>query len=149
MPLTRKQKKDLNITDLETYAMASEEAINAKFEAFQTRMEDRIHALVVELNLGQPQSLRRSQQGESSYHKEDFQEKGGPMTDPYYPHMRVDFPRWEEGDPIDWISCAERYFRYHKTPDASMVDIATIHLEGDVIQWFDWFKYTHGALLWR
>ena len=71
------------------------------------------------------------------------------MIDPNYPRMRVDFPRWEEGDPIGWISRAERYFRYHKTADASMIEIAAIHLDGDAIQWFHWFKYTYGVLSWR
>ena len=56
------------------------------------------------------------------------------MTDPNYPCMRVDFPRWEEGDPIGWISRVERYFQYHKTADATMVKITAIHLEGDAIQ---------------
>ena len=56
------------------------------------------------------------------------------MTDPNYPCMRVDFPRWEEGDPIGWISHAERYFRYHKTADGSMVKITTIHLEGNAVE---------------
>ena len=65
--------------------------------------------------------------------EEDFQERGGSMTDLNYSRMRVDFPRWEEGDPIGWISRVERYFRYHKTVDASMVKIAAIHLEGDAI----------------
>ncbi|RRT59036.1 hypothetical protein B296_00015220 [Ensete ventricosum] len=116
--------------------MAPEEAINAKFEAFEMRMEDIICSLFVELSLGRPLSPRRSQQGESSDFKEDFQERGGPMTDPHYPRMRVDFPRWE-GNPIGLISQAEPYFRYHKTPDASMVDITATHLEGDAIQWFD------------
>ena len=70
------------------------------------------------------------------------------MTDPYYPRMRVDFPKWEEGDPIGWISHVERYFRYHKTTDTSMVEIMAIHLEGDVIQWFDQFEHTHRVLSW-
>ncbi|RRT72511.1 hypothetical protein BHE74_00031381 [Ensete ventricosum] len=56
--------------------------------------------------------------------------------------MKVDFPRWEEGDPISWASRAELYFRFHRTTDASMVEIAAIHLEGDAIQWFDWFEHT-------
>ncbi|RZR99704.1 hypothetical protein BHM03_00029311 [Ensete ventricosum] len=45
----------------------------------------------------------------------------------------VDFPRWEEGDTTGWLSRAERYFCYHRTPEASLVDIAVIHLEGDAI----------------
>ena len=59
------------------------------------------------------------------------------MTDPNYSCMRVDFPKWKEGDPIGWISHAERYFQYYKTTDASMVEIAAIHLKGDAIQWLD------------
>ncbi|RWW61924.1 hypothetical protein BHE74_00030982 [Ensete ventricosum] len=51
--------------------------------------------------------------------------------------MRVDFPRREEGDLTGWLSYSERYFRYYRTPEASMVDIAVIHLEGDTIQWFE------------
>ncbi|RWW47891.1 hypothetical protein BHE74_00046081 [Ensete ventricosum] len=68
------------------------------------------------------------------------------MTDPYYPYMRVDFPRWEEEDLIGWISHVERYFRYHKITDASMVEIMAIHLKRDAIQWFDWFEHTHSPL---
>ncbi|RWW83455.1 hypothetical protein BHE74_00008074 [Ensete ventricosum] len=59
--------------------------------------------------------------------------------------MRVDFPRWEEGDPTGWLSRAECYFRYHRTPMASIVDIATIHLKGDAIQWYNWLKHTQGV----
>ncbi|RZS09890.1 hypothetical protein BHM03_00041014 [Ensete ventricosum] len=96
--------------------------------------QDKLRALFAEFNLSRPPSPRRSQQGESSYRREDSQEKGEPTTDTPYPRMRVDFPRWEEGNTTGWISHAKRYFRYHKTPDASMVDITAIHLEGNVIQ---------------
>ncbi|RRT59274.1 hypothetical protein B296_00007256 [Ensete ventricosum] len=40
--------------------------------------------------------------------------------------MKVDFPRWEEGDPIGWISRTERYFRFYRTADTTRVEIATI-----------------------
>ncbi|MUG03554.1 hypothetical protein ECC01_21445 [Bacillus tequilensis] len=127
--------------------MASKEAINAKFEALEARMEDKIRTLFTELRLGRPLSPKKSYQGESfaqshQARRDDFQGRGGSMIDPNYPRMRVDFPRWEEGDPIGWISRAERYFRYHKTADASMVKIAAI-------QWFDWFEHTYGVLSWR
>ncbi|RRT44043.1 hypothetical protein B296_00010920 [Ensete ventricosum] len=49
--------------------------------------------------------------------------------DSTYPCMRVDFPQWEDGDPTRWISRSERYFRYHRTLEASIVSIAAIHLE--------------------
>ncbi|RWV84084.1 hypothetical protein GW17_00054235, partial [Ensete ventricosum] len=50
------------------------------------------------------------------------------------PCMKVDFPRWEEGDPIRRISRAERDFQFYRTADATRVEIAAIHLEGDAIQ---------------
>ncbi|RRT76239.1 hypothetical protein B296_00023820 [Ensete ventricosum] len=62
--------------------------------------------------------------------------------------MRVYFPRWEERDIIGWISCAEHYFGFYRTTNTTMVEIATIHLEGDVIQWFNWFEHTHEGLTW-
>ncbi|RZR97379.1 hypothetical protein BHM03_00026551 [Ensete ventricosum] len=49
--------------------------------------------------------------------------------------MRVEFPRWEDGDPIGWISCAEFFFFFfHKPPEEFKVEIASIQLEGDTIQ---------------
>ncbi|RZS14878.1 hypothetical protein BHM03_00046630 [Ensete ventricosum] len=59
--------------------------------------------------------------------------------------MTVDFPRWVEGDPTGWLLHAKRYFRYHRTPEASMVDIAAIHHEGDGIQWYNWLEHTQGV----
>ncbi|RZR87841.1 hypothetical protein BHM03_00015305 [Ensete ventricosum] len=50
MPLTRQQKKDLNITDLKAYTMASEEAIDAKLKAFENRMEEKMRSLFAEFS---------------------------------------------------------------------------------------------------
>ncbi|RRT63513.1 hypothetical protein B296_00012215 [Ensete ventricosum] len=148
MPLTRQQKKDLNITNLESYAIASEDLIDAKLEAFET-CTNKLYALFVEFKLGRSPRPRRSQDGESSYHKENPPEKEEQATDSSCPRMRVDFPRWEGGDPTRWISRAEQYFCYHKILGASMVDIAIIHLERDAIQLYDWFEYTHRVPTWR
>ncbi|RWW67435.1 hypothetical protein BHE74_00025120 [Ensete ventricosum] len=63
--------------------------------------------------------------------------------------MKVDFPRWEERDPIGWILRVERYFRFYRTVDATQVEIAAIHLEGDAPKWFNWFEHTHGRLFWQ
>ncbi|RWW55396.1 hypothetical protein BHE74_00037972 [Ensete ventricosum] len=147
MPLTR-QQKDLNITDLESSAMTSEELIDEMLEAFKTRKEDKF-GLLAEFNLGRPSSPRRSQHGESSDRKQNASKRGEHATDSLYPRMRIDFPRWEDGHPTGWISHAERYFRYHRTLDTSMVDIAAIHLEGDAIKWYDWFEHTHEIPTWR
>ncbi|RWW46073.1 hypothetical protein BHE74_00048017 [Ensete ventricosum] len=51
--------------------------------------------------------------------------------------MRVEFFRWEDGDPIGWISCVEFFFFFHRTLEESKVEIASIQLEEDVIQSYD------------
>ncbi|RWW46811.1 hypothetical protein BHE74_00047238 [Ensete ventricosum] len=66
MALTRQQKKDLNITDLEAYTMASEEAIDAKLEAFGNRMEEKMRSLFAEFSIGRLSNLRKSKHGETS-----------------------------------------------------------------------------------
>ncbi|RZR98523.1 hypothetical protein BHM03_00027883 [Ensete ventricosum] len=136
MPLTRQQKKDLNITDLEAYTMASEEAIDTKFEAFGNRMEEKIRSLFAEFNIDRLSNPRKSQHGETSDRRDDPQEHGHITSDLNNPCMKINFPRWEEGDPIGWISCAERYFQFYRTVDATRVEIVAIYLEGDAIQWF-------------
>ena len=97
MPLTRQQKRDLNITDLESYTMASKEAINAKFEALEVRIEDKIRTLFTELSLGRPLSSKKSHQGESSNQshqarRDDFQGRVGSMTNPHYPMHESGLP---------------------------------------------------------
>ncbi|RWV77643.1 hypothetical protein GW17_00061501 [Ensete ventricosum] len=116
--------------------MASEEAIDAKLEAFENRIEEKMQSLFAEFSIGRPSSPRKSQHGETLDRRDDPQECGHITSDLNNPRMKVDFPRWEEGDPIRWISCAERYFLFYRTVDATQVEISTIHLEGDVIQWF-------------
>ncbi|RWW09676.1 hypothetical protein GW17_00026823 [Ensete ventricosum] len=70
----------------------------------------------------------------NSDQRDDPQEHGHTTSDLNNPRMKVDFPRWEEGDLIRWISCAKRYFRFYRTADATRVEISAIHLEGDAIQ---------------
>ncbi|RRT37301.1 hypothetical protein B296_00029633 [Ensete ventricosum] len=117
--------------------MATEEAIDAKLEAFGNRIEEKMRSLFAEFSIGRLSNPRKSQHGETSDWRDDPQEHGDITSDLNNPCMKVDFPRWEERDPIEWISHTERYFRFYRTADATWVEIATIHLEGDVIQWFN------------
>ncbi|RRT32200.1 hypothetical protein B296_00044809 [Ensete ventricosum] len=151
MPLISQQKKNLSIIDLEAYTMASEEAIDAKLEAFENRMEEKMLSLFVEFSIGRPSSPRKSHHGETSDRRDDPQEHGHITSDPNNPHMNVDFPRWEEGDPIGRILRAERYFQFYRTVDATRVEIAAIHLEGDAIYWKSKEKSKHDNCtpLWR
>ncbi|RZR74994.1 hypothetical protein BHM03_00047334 [Ensete ventricosum] len=98
-------------------------------------MEEKIRSLFTEFSIGRPSSPRKPQHGETSNRRDDPQEHGHITSDLNNPCMKVDISRWEEGDLIGWISCAERYFRFYRTADATQVKIAAIHLEGDVIRW--------------
>ncbi|RZS17961.1 hypothetical protein BHM03_00050166 [Ensete ventricosum] len=64
MPLTRQQEKDLDITDLESYAMTSIDLIDAKLEAFESRIEDKLHALFAEFRISRSPCPTKSQQEE-------------------------------------------------------------------------------------
>ncbi|KAF7834711.1 retrotransposon gag domain, Retroviral aspartyl protease [Senna tora] len=45
------------------------------------------------------------------------------------PHTKMEFPKFEGGDPRGWILKAEKYFRYYQTLDELKVDIAVMYLE--------------------
>ncbi|RRT42569.1 hypothetical protein B296_00013965 [Ensete ventricosum] len=62
--------------------------------------------------------------------------------------MRVKFLRWEDGDPTGWISHVEKFFHFHRTPKESKVEITSIQLEGDAIQWHDLYETYHRVPLW-
>ncbi|RWV83929.1 hypothetical protein GW17_00054400 [Ensete ventricosum] len=147
MPLTRQQKNDLYIVDLGVYTMASEVVINVKLEAFGNRMEEKMQSLFTEFSIGRLSSPRKSQHRETSDQRDDPKKYGHITSDLNNPCMKVNFPRWKEGDLIGLILRAEHYFWFYRTADATQVEIAAIHLEGDTIQWFNWFKHTHGELL--
>ncbi|RWV94146.1 hypothetical protein GW17_00043338 [Ensete ventricosum] len=103
MPLTWQQKKNLNITDLESYATALEELIDVKLGAFEVCMKDKLYALFTEFILGRLESSRMSKHDKSSYRKENPIEKEEQVTNSSCPCMRVDFPIWEDRDPTTWI----------------------------------------------
>jgi hypothetical protein len=62
--------------------------------------------------------------------------------------MKLEFPRWDDEDPSGWVSRAECFFKYHHTPADSKVEIASISLDGDAIQWFDWLVACRGEPTW-
>ncbi|RRT57093.1 hypothetical protein B296_00019309 [Ensete ventricosum] len=97
--------------------------------------------------IGRTLSLRKSQHGETLDQRDDPQEHGHITFDLNNPYMKVDFPRWEEGEPIGWSSTRSTIFYSTKPPMPH--EIAAIYLEGDAIQWFNWFEHTHGGLSWQ
>nr|GEY29147.1 hypothetical protein [Tanacetum cinerariifolium] len=54
------------------------------------------------------------------------------------PFTKMEFSKVQRGDPRGWILKAEKYFRYYETLDESKVEIASMYLEGDALDLFDW-----------
>ncbi|RZS24611.1 hypothetical protein BHM03_00057697 [Ensete ventricosum] len=82
--------------------------------------------------MGRPPNPKKSQQGKTLDWRDDPQDHDHIIPDLNTSRMKVDFPRWE-GDPIRWIACTERYFRFYRIADATRVEIAAIHLKRDTI----------------
>ncbi|RRT69501.1 hypothetical protein B296_00012450 [Ensete ventricosum] len=110
-------------------AMAMDDALDVRFKTFEAYIEDRLQELFRE--------FRRSR-----FEKYDHRQDTG------YTCKREEFPKWEDGDPIGWISCAKKFFYFHRTPEESIVEIASTQLEGDVIQWYDLYETYRGVPLW-
>ncbi|WVY94508.1 hypothetical protein V8G54_033596 [Vigna mungo] len=68
-----------------------------------------------------------------------LQTKTPPSTEPppfQVRNVKLDFPRFDGTDVLQWIFKAEQFFNYYRTPDDQRLIIASIHLEKEVIPWF-------------
>lgn len=51
-------------------------------------------------------------------------------------HIKLEFPRFNGKNVLDWIFKAEQFFGYYNTPDPERLIIASVHLEQEVVPWF-------------
>lgn len=65
------------------------------------------------------------------------------------PSTKIEFPKFDGGDPRGWILKAEKYFGYYQTPDKLKVDIAAMYLEGDALDLFAWINTERTLLQWE
>ncbi|RWW33456.1 hypothetical protein GW17_00001842 [Ensete ventricosum] len=84
-------------------------------------MENRLQEIFNEFKRSLSENSNKSQHNKNFSLKGNIFEKYDQGQDIGYP--RVQFPRWEDGDPISWISRAEIHF--HRTSEESMVEIAS------------------------
>ena len=50
--------------------------------------------------------------------------------------VKLDFPRFDRSEVLQWIFKAEQFFYYYNTPDTQRLTIAAIHMEKEVVPWF-------------
>ncbi|KAL5857708.1 hypothetical protein ACOSQ3_005166 [Xanthoceras sorbifolium] len=77
--------------------------------------------------------LRHQHYDESDYERDRRGNRG--LRKP-----KVDFPRFNGGDPYDWLDKANRYFRICEVTRADKVDIASMYLEGEASSWWRWIS---------
>jgi hypothetical protein len=138
MPYARNQKRVLGISDLIAYSMATgsdkEQSLGeTQFDSgFLKQLKELITRVIQEERSMGP-SPRRTPPA-TRHHNQN----------PSLPRTKLDF--LDGMKTIHPVGCQERsnFFRFHGTPEASRVDIASIHLEGEAIQWYDWFEASHG-----
>jgi hypothetical protein len=50
--------------------------------------------------------------------------------------VKVDFPKFDGIDPSGWIYKANKFFYYHRTPYNMRLILASIHMEGKALVWY-------------
>nr|XP_023872616.1 uncharacterized protein LOC111985197 [Quercus suber] len=50
--------------------------------------------------------------------------------------MKLEFPRFFGEDPMSWVYKANQYFRYYNTPIGENLMLASFHMEGEALIWF-------------
>lgn len=76
--------------------------------------------------VGHTQSAVVGNQSTSSLSSQPFQVR----------HIKLEFPRFNGKHVLDWIFKAEQFFGYYNTPDPERLIIASVHLEQEVVPWF-------------
>lgn len=52
---------------------------------------------------------------------------------PFWPHMKLDIPRFDGQDPLWWIFKITQFFDYQCVPDAEHLTIASFYMDGSAL----------------
>ncbi|PNX88023.1 hypothetical protein L195_g044123, partial [Trifolium pratense] len=63
-------------------------------------------------------------------------------------NVKLEFPRFEGTNVHEWIFRAEQFFEYYDTPDLDRLTIASVHLDKDVVPWYQMVQRTHPFQSW-
>ena len=65
---------------------------------------------------------------------------------------KLEFPRFEGGDPTGWFARVDQFFEFQATSETQKVMLASFHLEGEANQWWRWmsrtFREENRAVTW-
>ena len=110
----------------------------SRFEAMQTNTESKFSQINSALDMLLNQSPRKSSHGAGNSSKNPFQVR----------NIKLEFPRFDEKNVLEWIFRAEQFFDYYGTPDPDRLTIASVHLDKDVVPWFQMMQRSHPFHSW-
>lgn len=62
--------------------------------------------------------------------------------------VKLDFPRFDGTEPLHWLFRAEQFFAYYDTPDDQRLMIASVHMDGIVVAWFQMLQKAQQIPTW-
>ncbi|PNX68989.1 hypothetical protein L195_g056467, partial [Trifolium pratense] len=63
-------------------------------------------------------------------------------------NVKLEFPRFDGTNVHEWIFRAEQFFEYYDTPDLDRLTIAAVHLDKDVVPWYQMMQRSHPFQSW-
>lgn len=62
--------------------------------------------------------------------------------------MKLDFPKFDGTNALDWIFQAEEFFNFHGTLPPLRLQITLFHMVGRAVAWYQWMKRNNMLTTW-
>ena len=114
--------------DLQNHIERLEATNHAQMEKIEV-MQSTNDSQFSQLNAVMSQVLQRLQNIPMSSHGASNSQKEQQRSSFQVRSVKLDFPRFDGKNVMDWIFKAEQFFDYYATPDADRLIIASVHLD--------------------
>ncbi|CAJ2659203.1 unnamed protein product [Trifolium pratense] len=106
-----------------------------RLEAGNASKFDKIHAA---LDILIEQTPSKQNRGDGLNNRTPFQVR----------NVKLEFPRFDGTKVHEWIFRAEQFFDYYDTPDHDRLTISSVHLDKDVVPWYQMVQRSHPFTSW-
>src|SRR5262249_13702415 len=63
-------------------------------------------------------------------------------------NFKLEIPKFQGGDPIQWIYKIEKFFNFHQVPVDQCLTIASFALEDEALEWMHWLELNNLLTTW-
>lgn len=131
-------------SDLQAQIAKLESVNSSRFEHLETVIhanDDKFNQIsdALETLLQRNSPFQGSSHGASNSLKPPFQVR----------NVKLDFPRFDGNNVMDWIFKAEQFFDYYATSEADRLTIASVHLDNDIVPWFQMMQRSSPFRSWH